>query len=185
MKILYLLHPITIAAGFSAAPAFSQDIIAPAPPQSGSTTIYRQVMPDGRIVYSDKAQRGAKVDRTIMLEPAIKGNLWTTESGPRPAVTPQIERTPVKKVASSPASDRKKTSDEATSEVIRAEMFLEDAKKRQEAGIEPLPGERTGTRAGGSRLNEAYEARQKLLAREVMYAEALLKKATADRDSSR
>jgi hypothetical protein len=64
-------------------------------------------------------------------------------------------------------------------------MFLEDARKRQEAGIEPLPGERTGIRSGGSRLNEAYEARQKLLAREVIYAEALLKKAIEDRDKSR
>jgi hypothetical protein len=187
MKMLRFFRLIAIAAVFSAAPAsaYSQDMIAPAPTKGGSTVIYRQVMPDGRIVYSDKAQKGGKVDRTIQLEPAIKGNLWTTESGSRPAVVPQIERTPVRKVPSSTASGNSKTSDEANSDVIRAEMFLEDARKRQEAGIEPLPGERTGIRSGGSRLNEAYEARQKLLAREVIYAEALLKKAIEDRDKSR
>jgi hypothetical protein len=142
-------------------------------------------MPDGRIVYSDKAIKGAKVDNTITVEPPIKGNSWTTESGRQPVIAPQIERTPVRRVASLPASGKRKTLDEATSDVIKAEMLLEDARKRQAAGVEPLPGERTGNAGGGSRLNEAYQARQKLLARDVAYAEAALKKATEDRNGMR
>lgn len=185
MKISLLLQTSATAAVFLAANAVSQNVVAPAPAGSAATTIYRQVMPDGRIVYSDKVVKGGKLDHTITVAPPLKGNLWTTESGSRPAIPPQIERTEIKKVAPPPASGKKKTLDEAGSDVIRAEMLLEDAKARQAAGIEPLPGERTGTSFGGSRLNDAYNARQRLLAKEVAYAEATLKKAIAERDNLR
>jgi hypothetical protein len=142
-------------------------------------------MPDGRVVYSDKVLKGARLDHTITVEPSIKGNSWTTESGSRPIVRQQAERTPIRKADSSPASGNTRSLDEATSDVIRAEMLLEDARKRQQAGVEPLPGERTANKAGGSRLNEAYDARQKLLAREVANAEAMLKEAAANRNRLR
>jgi hypothetical protein len=183
MRTLFLLKAMTVVAGALTANAFSQ-AIEPAPSSGGATIIFRQVMPDGRIVYSDKAVRGAKRDHTITVEPLIKGNSWTTDAGQRP-VTAQSERTPVRQVVNPPGLGKKKSWDEATTDVIRAEMLLEDAKKRQESGVEPLPGERTGNISGGSRLNEAYEARQKLLATEVAAAEAALKQAVADRDGLR
>ena len=142
-------------------------------------------MPDGRVIYSDKAQKGSKIDETITIEPPIKGNLWTTESGKKPVIPAQTQPTPVKQVGVIPTPGKKKTVADADSEVIRAEMLLEDAKKRQEAGVEPQAGERTGNSAGGSRLNEAYAARQKSLAREIANAEAALKKALAERDALR
>lgn len=157
----------------------------PAHAATGPTVVYRQVMPDGRVIYSDKAQKGSKIDETITIEPPIKGNLWTTESGTKPVIPPQTEPTPVKQVGVIPTSGKKKTVADADSEVIRAEMLLEDAKKRQEAGVEPQAGERTGISAGGSRLNDAYAARQKSLAKEITYAEAALKKALAERDALR
>jgi hypothetical protein len=179
----YCLFNILATLGLSVASAASaQNMVAPAPADKGAATVYRQVMPDGRIVYSDHVIKGAKIDHTITVEPLIKGNSWTTESSKKPAIAPQTDRTAIGKA---PASGKKKTLDEASSDVIRAEMFLEDAKKRQEAGIEPLPGERTGTVSGKSRLNEEYQARQKLLARDVAYAEATLKKAIADRNDVR
>ncbi len=165
-----------------AAAASAQNMVAPAPSDQGAATVYRQVMPDGRIVYSDHVIKGGKIDHTITVDPPIKGNSWTTESGRKPAIAPQVERTPISKA---PASGNKKTLDQATSDVIRAEMFLEDAKKRQAAGVEPLPGERTGTVSGKSRLNEEYQARQRLLAKDVAYAEAALKKAIADKNALR
>jgi hypothetical protein len=142
-------------------------------------------MPDGRIVYSDKALKGARVDHTIKVDPAIKGNLWTAEAGPKPVVAPQAERTPIDRVNPAPGLGKRRTLDEATSDVIRAEMLLEDARKRQSAGVEPLAGERTGNASGGSRLNEAYQARQQALAKEVADAEASLQKARSDRDALR
>lgn len=185
MKIHRLFNVLVFAGLSVATAAFSQNIVVPAPLGKSADTIYRQVLPDGRIVYSDKVVKGGKIDHTIKVEPSIKGNLWTTEAGQKPVIAPQVERTPVNKTASLPAADKKKLLDEATSNVIRAEMFVEDAKKRQAAGTEPLPGERTGTVSGNSRLNEEYDARQKLLAKDVAYAEAALKKAIADQNALR
>lgn len=174
-----------IAAAFAcvASAAFGQNVVHSAPSNKGATTLYRQVMPDGRIVYSDKAIQGGKIDHTIKVDPAIKGNLWTTEAGPKPVIAPQVEHTPIKRANTPPLPGRKRSVDEANSEVIRAEMLLEDAKKRLEAGAEPLPGERTGNASGGSRLNEAYHARQRALVKGVADAEAALKKAQSERDS--
>lgn len=151
----------------------------------GGTTVYRQVMPDGRIVYADKVLKGGKLDETITVEPPIKGNPWTTASGKRPSIAPRDEPTPVSRVNSAPPLGRQKTIEEANSDVIRAEMLLEDAQKRRKAGIEPLPGERTANAGGGSRLNDAYWARQQRLEKDVAQAEAALKRASAERDALR
>lgn len=175
---------IAILAAFFAAPAFSQSVVKPAPPSGGAETIYRQVTPEGRIVYSDQALPGARVDHTIKVDRPIKGNVWGVESGANPVTQLRAERTPVKR-ASVPPTGKKISADEAAAEVIRAEMLLEDAKRQQEAGVEPLPGERTGTVSGKSRLNEAYHERQKLLAKYVGYAEEALKKAIEDANRAR
>jgi hypothetical protein len=163
--------------------ATNEDVVAPAPSTGGATVIYRQLLPTGRIVYSDKPVKGAKLDQTLMVEPPIKGNLWTTDSSVKPDIPPQTERTQIKKVGIIPAAGQKKTLSDADSEIIRAEMLLEDARKRRDTGTEPLPGERTGTAAGTSRLNSAYEARQKALAHDVEQAENALKQAIAERDT--
>jgi hypothetical protein len=185
MDIHTMLAAIAAAIACSASPALALDVVKQAPPEGGATTVYRQVMPDGRVVYSDKALKGGKIDHTIKVEPAIKGNSWTTEAGPKPVVPPQVERTPIDTVNPPPGYGKRRSAEEAASDVIRAEMLLEDAKKRQQAGVEPLPGERTGNASGGSRLNDAYQARQQALARDVADAEAALKKAHADRDALR
>lgn len=163
--------------------AFSADLPAPEPIGKPSMKAYRQILPDGRIVYSDKRVEGAKIDETITVDPPIKGNVWTTESGRRPAIPPQTKKTPVNRVAAIPKPGTQKTLDDANADVTHAEMLLEDAKKRQQAGVEPLPGERTGTVSGKSRLNDAYKARQHTLAQAVADAEATLKKAVAERNA--
>ncbi|OGB27505.1 MAG: hypothetical protein A3I66_06365 [Burkholderiales bacterium RIFCSPLOWO2_02_FULL_57_36] len=180
MKPRFFSISIAMLAVFFTASAVAQTRVKPAPSGGGAQTIYRQVMPDGRIMYADRALPGARVDHIIKVDRPIKGNVWGVESGANPVAPRRAERTPVKRATVPPATSRKMSIDEATSEVIRAEMLLEDAKKQQEAGVEPLPGERTGTVSGGSRLNEAYHERQKLLAKYVSYAEAALKKAIED-----
>ncbi|MBS0308476.1 MAG: hypothetical protein JSS58_05850 [Proteobacteria bacterium] len=163
--------------------AATAHVEAPAKP----TLIYRQVLPDGRVVYGDKAVSGAKTDQTITVDPAIKGNTWTTEpSDRRPVVTPRSESTPVRHVATLPPVGRPYVSEAqrqaAALEVMRAEMLLEDARKRQAAGIAARPSE---MREDGQRNDQAYSSRQKLLARDVTYAEQELKKAQAARDALR
>jgi hypothetical protein len=148
--------------------------------------IYRQVLPDGRIVYSDETVSGAKVDHTITLTPPIKGNLWSTEPGTPPKITPQPTSTPVQRIdpVRRPAAGKSTIDvpDAVLAEVSRAEMLLEDAKKRQAAGTKPLPGEERDNSDGGLSFNQAYFSRQKRLARDVEYAENELKKALAARD---
>lgn len=154
-------------------------ITAPAKLGKPAEKVYRQVMPDGKIVYSDKLIKGAKLDETLAPDPAA--NTWKSESGKRPAVPPRVERTPVNKVPSIAAVDKRRTFQDAESDVLKAEMLLEDARKRQQAGVEPLPGERTGNAGGGSRLNEHYQARQQRLKEDVAEAEAMLKRARTER----
>jgi len=73
---------------------------------------------------------------------------------------------------------------EVDAEVRAATEGLERARAQLQAGIEPLPGERTGTATGGSRLNEAYEARQAENQRAVADAEERLKRAVAARNAA-
>ena len=181
MKTCFLLQAATAVLALLPTIVFSEELQPPSSLPPTTSTVYRQVMPDGRIVYSDKLLKGARIDQTITIDPPIKGNLWSTESGAKPIVAPQVERTPVTRVPSIATPGRRKTAEEAESDVIRAEMLLEDARKKQEAGVEPLPGERTGTVSGGSRLNARYHERQKTLVREVAEAEAMLNRTRAER----
>ena len=74
------------------------------------------------------------------------------------------------------------TQGESSRDRIRAaEKALQDAEAAQAAGVEPLPGERTGTAGGGSRLNEAYNERQQQLAAAVERARRDLEQARAAR----
>lgn len=178
-----LLQSVALAVATCPTPAVSADLPAPEPIGKPTMKAYRQILPDGRIVYSDKRIEGAKIDETITVDPPIKGNVWTTESGKRPAIPPQTKKTPVNRVAAIPKPGTQKTLGDANADVTHAEMLLEDAKKRQQAGVEPLPGERTGTVSGKSRLNDAYKVRQQALAQAVADAETTLKKAIAERDA--
>lgn len=175
----------TLALVLASLPALvlSQALPRPEPIGEPATTVYRQVMPDGRIIYSDKPVKGAKIDETITADPAT--NSWTPDTGKPPAIPPKVERTPVNKLPVAPQAGKTVTFDDANASVIKAEMLLEDAKKRQETGVEPLPGERTGTVSGHSRLNEAYQARQRFLADEVDEAEAALRRAVQERNALR
>jgi hypothetical protein len=181
-----LPHPaIAIAAFIFTTDCLSQNVVetVSTPPSKTPTTIYRQVTPDGRIVYSDKAMKNAKIDQTITVEPPVTGNLWTSEPGARPNLPQKIEHTKIIKAPFISPEEKQRIADQAESGVIRAEMLLEDAKRAQKEGIEPLPGERTGNVDGKSRLNEQYFARQKALAKAVAYAEANLQRAR-DREAA-
>lgn len=179
-----LLPALLLAlAGTLALPARAADVPPPAPLGKGATRAYRQVLPDGSIVYSDKHVPGAKIDETIEVEPGARHAPVAVDATRKPAARPRPNAVPVRKVGSIPPADRRRSAEEAQSEVIRAEMQLEDAKKRQQAGVEPLPGERTANAGGGSRLNQAYWTRQQKLAQQVDQAKEEVRKAAAERDA--
>jgi hypothetical protein len=161
----------------------AETLSPPAPLGKGATKAYRQVLPDGSILYSDKPVKGAKIAETIEVEPPSKHAPLAVDADRKPAARPRPHPVPVRKVAKVPPPDRRMTADEAQSEVVRAEMQLEDAKRRQQAGAEPQPGERTGNAGGGSRLNEYYWQRQKELAQDVERAREELRRAESERDT--
>lgn len=147
-----------------------------------SATVYRQRTADGRVLYSDTLKRGARLEEKIAVLPPRRGNLWSTEPPDRRAAPPRMERTPIDRLSSIPAPGRMKSPNDAEADVIRAQMLLEDAIRRQRIGVEPLPGERTGNVGGGSRLNESYADRQRALAEQVAQAEDFLRRMVAERD---
>src|SRR5438067_6594783 len=78
------------------------------------------------------------------------------------------------------AQNRSAELDKAYQEARDAYNALQQALARRDPGMESLPGERTGSAAGGSRPNENYFARQAILEQEVELArkryEAALKR---------
>ena len=78
------------------------------------------------------------------------------------------------------AQSRSAQLDQAYDEVRAAYIALQQVTARRDQGVESLPGERTGSAAGGSRPNENYFARQAILEQEVELArkryEAALKR---------
>lgn len=64
---LILLVAATAALLLPASFAAAQNVPINASGNSGATTIYRQVMPDGRIVYSDTPAKGVKIDRILSI----------------------------------------------------------------------------------------------------------------------
>lgn len=176
-----------LLSGFVLLPAWlhAEAIEQPAPLGKPANTAYRQILPDGRVIYSDRVIKGAKVDQVIDTD--ARGSIVVTEPPTRPAtIPPRVEPTPVKRVPSATDPNRPKTLDEATADVIRAEMLLEDARRQQKTGEEPLPSERTGNAdRRTSRLNEEYWARQERLTQRVKEAEEMVKKAQMERDAAR
>jgi hypothetical protein len=69
--------------------------------------------------------------------------------------------------------------DLAYDEMVAAHAQLERALAARERGAEPLPGERSGTAGGQSRLGDAYWERQKRLDAEVERARKRLDEAIA------
>lgn len=126
-------------------------------------TMYKSIMPDGKVVYGEKPELGAKRVETVAPPPPKIG---TT------VLTPEE-----KKRADERARESTATADAERRELEAAYKQLKDAEAAREAGKEPLPGERLGTVSGASRLTDAYWERQKRLEEAVEAARARVKKA--------
>ena len=101
---------------------------------AGAQTIYKSIMPDGKIVYGEKPAAGAKKEQTIEAPPAPTGvTAVTPEERARAAQEPT--RPPVPQARKQDAQD--------------ARLALKNAEAARDAGKEPLPGERLGNVGGG------------------------------------
>lgn len=158
--------------------------VAPAAAAPAASTIYRQVTPDGATVYSDQPLKGAKVERALSVPAPIKGNSWTSDNAMGTAKA-ESQPTVIRRGSDNGDSGPQRTREDAQTDVTRAEMLLEDAKRRLADGAVPEPGERTGTVSGKSRLNQNYMARQDALERDVERARLNLERAKNERNNMR
>jgi len=147
-----MLTLIAIAIGLVTTPALAQKM-------------QKYVTPDGKTVYSDRPIPGARlVDEIAPAAPV----------DPRAAAAAQSRAKQDAERAQDAAAKRAEGRQSAQQQEDAA-AALARAKANLEQGKEPLPGERTGTAGGGSRLNDAYWARQRANEQAVKDAEARLK----------
>ena len=132
-------------------------------PAAMAESIYKSVMPDGRVMYGEKPQPGARSVK--------KSTVSISDTGVKPASKTEIDS------INRRAQKRSQLLDKTLKTVQTAEGDLRKAEIDREAGIEPLPGERLGIVGRGTRLSEAYWRRQQILEERVDTASQLLKKA--------
>ena len=140
---------------------------------AAAQTVYRYVTPDGRTIFSDQPVPGAKLQGTVTppappsSAPAAGRSTRGRRSRPsrRPTTGRNACATRPRRWKPRPRRSRRRGRGSTT-------------------GKEPLPGERTGTATGGSRLNEAYWARQAANEEAVAKAQARLDAAVAARNAA-
>jgi len=137
---------------------------------AAAQAVKKYVTPEGRVIYSDQPVPGAREAGEV--------------APPRP-VSPE-EREAARRTAERDASAlqrfERKGGDAGgpqQAQVQDLEANLERARKQLADGKDPLPGERTGTAGGGSRLNDQYWARQKANEAAVAKAQKALDDARA------
>lgn len=155
MRRLATLTAIAAACALLAAPALAQKL-------------QKYQTPDGKIVYSDRPVPGARLVDEIVPPPPPDPK---AVEAARAAARKEGER------ADKAVGQRLDKQAAAQSDAESAAAALEQAKKRLEAGREPLPGERLGTAGGQSRLTDEYFARQRANEAAVAEAQARLDKA--------
>ena len=131
-------------------------------------TIYKLQQADGRTVYSDKVLPKMKVQK----EMTDHQSELSIIPPPGPVAATQETQLSNGRIAGQLAEH-----DRLFRERNQAMTDLETARRAKADGEEPLPGERTGTVSGRSRLNEAYWARQNALQRSVDLAQRRLERA--------
>jgi hypothetical protein len=145
-----------------------------APGATLAQKVMKYVMPDGRVVYSDTPVPGGRLQSELAPPPPAD------PAGAPPAEPVQPAPTGAPR---QPLADRTQLLNQATAELSAANAALAAAQQQLANGKEPLPGERTGTASGASRLNDAYWARQ--AANEAAVAQARQRLAQAQAELNR
>jgi hypothetical protein len=125
-------------------------------PAGWARTVYKSVMPDGRVIYGEQPQPGARK--------VTKSTVDVGDTGVKPVSPGAVQS------ASERARERTRALDDSLTAMRIAEADLRAAEMEREAGIEPLPGERLGIVGPGSRLTDTYWERQQMLEERVARA---------------
>lgn len=147
----------------------------------GGSTVYRITLPDGRVVLTDRPPEktagtpaNAKVETLQTLPPrsaaetaAAKERLQRDRAA--------LERARAERQAASTVSAQR------DARVAAAQQRVLEAEARQKAAAEPREGDFTANAGGGTRLNDAFHARQAQAAADVAAARAALDAAMMQR----
>ena len=115
--------------------------------------VFKYVMPNGQVVYSDKPVPGGRLmDELAPPPPPAQGM-----NAPAPAAPSAGQGQAVRERL----ADRESQFQQAQANLNDARANLVAAERQLANGKEPLPGERTGIVGGGTRLNDNYWARQR------------------------
>lgn len=131
---------------------------------AAAQTIYKYQSSDGRTVYSDKLPRGVKAQKELTPDSELS------------VVAPPVAMADTGK-ANERITQQLSRRDDLWAERNQALARLQTARTAKADGEEPQAGERSGKVGGGSRLNDAYWARQGRLQREIDLAQRDLERA--------
>lgn len=140
--------------------------------------VYKNVMPDGRIIYSDAPLKGAKSTPVNVPPPP-------TEADKAKAAERAQQETREREALNERLDQRRKRLDEADQRVERARKGLASAQLALEQGRTPMPGEMIANVGGGARPGENYLARIASLEKAVETAKKELDDALRERNQAR
>jgi len=143
-------------------------------PFAQAATIYKFRGADGQIEYSTTKPKDRPIIAEMDSKAMAQDQRTVVPSGAGSSTTAALGRE---------ADARLRQQSQANDNVARAEQNLRDAQLALEQGREPLPGERTGTVSGYTRLNESYASRVASLERAVQLAQAQVEEAYRARNA--
>jgi hypothetical protein len=129
--------------------------------------VYKYTDKNGQVVYTDDPKAGGGTAQPVE-------DKTSTVTVPAPANSKATQR------LLEQADKRAAALDRATSDIAAAQIALNEAMARQEAGVEPIEGERQGRR-----FRPEYWERQQKLQNDVARSRARLDEALARRNALR
>lgn len=140
--------------------------------------VYKNVMPDGRIIYSDAPLKGAKSSPVNVPPPP-------TDTDKAKAADRAQQETRERDALNERLDQRRKRLDDADQRVEKARKDLASAQLALEQGRTPMPGEMIANVGGGARPGENYLARIASLEKAVESAKKELDNALNERNQAR
>lgn len=158
------------------------------PSISTAQGIYKQITPDGKVLYTDKPVVGAKTEKTLdsvappprasmrAVTPILNVGTPGTPIGRMPSLPPlpDIHNSPSDSKSPSAPASTAPTQIKQEALIASASELLAQARNLQTQGMQPGPGDRTPNANGSTRLNENYNTRQRDLTQKVQEAQTNL-----------
>lgn len=142
-------------------------------------TLYKNVMPDGSVVYSDQPLKNAKQSKPLEVPPP-------PSAAQREAAQKRAEQEKrTRDELEARLGERRKAADDADARVAKARKDLEDAEAALARGRETQAGDMSANVGGGARPNENYFRRIADLERAVENARRELEAAQKARTATR